>query len=132
MRQANYTGEIIIIPKDSELPYDRSVLYKYIPDSICKIILRYKEFLDEYDLNIKMNTNVEKINNQAKQIVLEDGSKIDYDKLLIASGSDVCKPNISRINMSHVFILKIFFDLENIIQKAKSIHIVIVGRGFIR
>jgi len=132
LRQANYTGEILIISKDSELPYDRTVLSKWIPENVSKIHLRSEDFLKEYDIDVKINTAIDSIDNKGKCVKLEDGSLISYDKLLVATGSNVFKPNIEGADKSHVHTLRTYADLERLSNKAKtSNNIVIVGGGFI-
>lgn len=132
LRQANYTGEIIIISKDSELPYDRTALSKWVPDDITKILLRSEDFLKEYDIDVKTNSSVDGIDNKKRKIKLADGSEIAYDKLLIATGSNVFKPKIDGAEKPHVFTLRTYADLEKLTKQAKGAkNIIIVGGGFI-
>lgn len=132
LRQANYTGEILIISKDSELPYDRTVLSKWVPDSVKKIHLRSEDFLKEYDIDVKTNLGVDNIDNKNRKIKLEDGTEVAYDKLLIATGATVFKPNIPGADKPHVVTLRTYSDLERLSQQAKGAkNIVIVGGGFI-
>jgi len=132
LRQANYTGEILIISKDSELPYDRTVLSKWVPENVSKIHLRSEDFLKEYDIDIKTNLGVEAIDNKNRQVNLEDGSVVAYDKLLVATGSSVFKPNIPGADKPHVVTLRTYSDLERLSKQATgSKNIVIIGGGFI-
>jgi nitrite reductase/ring-hydroxylating ferredoxin subunit/thioredoxin reductase len=132
LRQANYTGEILIISKDSTLPYDRTVLSKWEPEDVSKIHLRSEEFLKEYDIDIKTKTSIKGINKQEKSVVLEDGTILNYDKLLIASGSTARIPPFPGVDLPHVFSLRSWDDMKKITEKVKkSNNIVIVGGGFI-
>lgn len=108
LRQANYTGEILIISKDSELPYDRTVLSKWVPENVSKIHLRSEDFLKEYDIDVKTNTAIDSIDNKGKSVKLEDGTLISYDKLLVATGSNAFKPNIEGADKSHVYTLRTY------------------------
>ena len=132
LRQANYTGEILIISKDVELPYDRTILSKYYPGSVSKILLRSQDFLKEYDIDIKTSTSIDSIDNKKREVVLSNGTKLTYDKLLISSGSRPFVPPIEGVNRPNVLTLRSYADLENLTQKAKNAkNIVIVGGGFI-
>jgi len=132
LRQANYTGEILIISKDSELPYDRTVLSKWVPENVTKIHLRSEEFLKEYDIDIRINLSVDAIDNKNRIIKLADGTEVAFDKLLIATGSNVFKPNIAGADKPHVYTLRTYSDLEQLSKQAKDTkNIVIVGGGFI-
>ena len=132
LRQANYTGEILIISKDSELPYDRTVLSKWVPADVSKIHLRSKDFLTEYDIDVKTNSSITAINNKQKSVVLNDGTNLNYDKLLIATGSIANIPPIPGVDLPHVHSLRSWDDLQKVTEKVpKSNNIVIVGGGFI-
>jgi nitrite reductase/ring-hydroxylating ferredoxin subunit len=132
LRQQGYTGEILIINKEKYVPYDRTVLSKFIPGSVNKLYLRTPEFLKEYDIDVRNERSLINVDNQGKSIKLEDGSEISYDKLLIASGGSPFLPNIPGIKNENVFSLRTYDDLERIKEKAKSAKsIVILGGSFI-
>lgn len=132
LRQANYTGEILIVSKDSELPYDRTVLSKWVPENVSKIHLRSEDFLKEYDIDVRINLGVEAIDNANKKVKLQDGTEVAYDKLLIATGANAFKPNIAGADKAHVVSLRTYADLERLNNQAKNAkNIVIVGGGFI-
>lgn len=59
LRQAGFEGEITIISKENELPYNRTALSKnlQIPD-VSKIVLRDKKFFDDHDINVLSGTEV--------------------------------------------------------------------------
>ena len=132
LRQANYTGEILIISKDSALPYDRTVLSKWVPGDVSKIHLRSEEFLKEYDIDIKTQTGITGINKKEKSVTLDNGTTLNYDKLLIATGSVASIPPIPGVDLPHVYSLRSWDDMQRVTEKVKkSNNIVIVGGGFI-
>lgn len=74
------------------------------------------------------------INRTEKKCVLSDKSEIQYDKLVLATGSTPYFPDwLPGVNLENVFTIpkdKIYLD--QILEKIKSLkHIVIVGGGFI-
>lgn len=52
-----------------------------------------------------MNSNVVKVDAKTKQVVLEDGAQVNYDKLLIATGGSPIKPQIPGVDLQNVFVL---------------------------
>jgi NADPH-dependent 2,4-dienoyl-CoA reductase/sulfur reductase-like enzyme/nitrite reductase/ring-hydroxylating ferredoxin subunit len=132
LRQNGYTGEIIILSQDSNLPYDRSILSKFIPPTVNKILLRPSEFLNEYDINVHTNVTVSSIDNKNRKVKLQDGQELSYDKLLLASGGSPIIPNIPGNNQNNVFVLRSFDDLQKISAACKTAkNIVIIGGSFI-
>lgn len=132
LRQSGYTGEIIMLSKDEYVPYDRTILSKFIPKDMSKIQLRSPEFLKEYDIDIKNKANVVTLDNKNKKVILEDGSEYTYDKLLLATGATPAKPKITGIDKKHVFTLRTYDDIQNISEMgSKSKDIVLIGGNFI-
>lgn len=58
-----------------------------------KFVLRDKEFLKDADIKV-INDSVWSVDTDKKKIELISGRPLKYDKLLLASGSIVKKPNI--------------------------------------
>jgi len=94
LRQAGYTGKIFLINAEDVLPYDRTLLSKKLPIGLYEnFILRDKEFLKEADIKV-INDSVWSVDTDKKKIELINGRPLKYDKLLLASGSIVKRPNI--------------------------------------
>ena len=63
---------------------------------------------------------------------MTSGEHIHYDKLLIATGSNVIKPRIPGIDSKGVYIVRTNVDQTNIKEAAKtSKKIVVIGASFI-
>lgn len=132
LRQNGFTGEITLISKDKHLPYDRTLISKFIPKSVDKAYLREPDFYKNYDIDINLNSEAISINQKEKKVKLNNGKEIEYDKLLLATGGDPLVPKIKGKDAEHVFTLRTFTDIESIAEKAKnSKNLVIVGSSFI-
>ena len=132
LRQSGYTGEIKILSKDDYVPYDRTVLTKFVPNSVEKIFLRKPEFLKEYDIDIINKVEVNKIDNTNKVVYSNNGEKYSYDNLLIATGARPINLNIPGMEKNKVFSLRSYEDVVEITNNAKnSENIVIVGASFV-
>ena len=67
LRQAGFEGEITIISKEKELPYNRTVLSKNIFGAeISRILLRDKKFFDDHDINVLSGTEVTNVDYSKK------------------------------------------------------------------
>lgn len=132
LRQNGYTGELIILSKEAHIPYDRTMLSKFIPPSVTKLTLRPADFLKQYDIDIQTNVCVTDIDNKLKKIKLQDGSEHTYDKLLLASGGSPILPDIPGCKNDNVFVLRTYDDLSKIAAACKEAkNIVIIGGSFI-
>lgn len=73
------------------------------------------------------------IDPEEKLVVLNDGEKIGYNKLILATGSNPLTPRIEGINKDNVYFVKKDADYLRKLNEAvdKANHIVVVGGGFI-
>lgn len=71
-----------------------------------KLALRSKEFLEEFGIDYRLNSEATSIDRRNKQVVLKDGTKIPYDKLLIATGGDARVPRTPGIDLKNVHVLR--------------------------
>jgi len=100
-----------LICRESAIPYDRTLITKALAvgDS-SKWSLRPEEYLKNADIEYKLNSSAFKINTDKSEVVLNSGEHIRYDKLLIATGSTVVKPDIPGVNSKGVHIVRTNVD----------------------
>lgn len=70
------------------MPYDRPKLSKKIDVEISGCLIRDEYYFQESGINYKNNQTVRKIDFDMKAITSESGEIFNYDKLVIASGSE--------------------------------------------
>ena len=88
--------------------------------------------MNDADIEFKLKSRVFRVNTAKNEIVLNSGENITYDKLLIATGSNVVKPEIPGINANGVHFVRTNNDQKSIKEKATSAtKIVVVGGSFI-
>lgn len=135
MRQGGFTGKILLLTASHEGPYDRpncskDYLQGEAPDEWMP--LRTDEFYQDYGIEIRTEVLVKTVDSTSKQITLESGEAIQYDKALICSGG---KPNVLPgldSNLKGIYTLRSLHDsqhLRDLGQHGK--RIVIVGSSFI-
>lgn len=72
------------------------------------------------------------LNPQAREVILADGKKIPYEKLLIATGSSPLIPDIRGITEPNVYYLRTLADAQGLREAAKNAKkAVILGGGFV-
>ena len=107
------------------IPY---LIQGLVPDASNLLHYPLTEFTVKRGIDVQTGTSVEKLDRKEKVVVLHDGRKIGYDKLLIATGATANIP--AGMNMKNVFAIR---SLESG-EYAKKItekysDIVIVGDG---
>jgi len=135
LRQEKYTGPITIIGDELHLPYQRPPLSKaYLSGSqeVERVYLRAEKFYQDKDIDLKLSTRATAIDPDAKVVELADGSSIDYDKLLISTGSRPRILNIPGSDLGGIHYLRTIDDVDGIrAEMREGANLVIVGGGYI-
>ena len=134
IRKRNKKCEINIISGEKHITYFRPQLSNYlskiIPDN--EFYISPESWYKDNNIKLTLDTLVEKIDKQNKNVILKSGEEIPFDKLIIATGSHNYIPAISGINKQCVFSLKDLEDANEIKLKMKtSKDIAIIGGGLL-
>ena len=85
-------SRILMIGEEAELPYDRPVLSK---DALLGIegeqraFIRDAHWYAQQCIEMRLGVRVSAIDREQRCVVLSDGARIGYERLLIATGSRV-------------------------------------------
>lgn len=135
LRDLDEKANIILISKDEHI-YSRCMLHHVISEHRTLESLNFveDEFDKKYNIDWKKSCTVSSIDVDKKEIsILEDGEKIQYDKLLIATGASSAMPPIKNLREANfVYGLRNIEDAYDIREKAKSCKkIAILGAGLV-
>ncbi len=135
LRREGYAGTITMIGADEAPPCDRPNLSKdYLAGNAPEewIPLRPPEFYDEQKIALRLGARVERIEPDARRVVLADGAQIGYGALLLATGAEPIRANIPGAGSPHVHYLRSLADSRAIIAaSAKAKRAVVLGASFI-
>lgn len=133
LRQSGFTGEIVMLTAEKELPYDRSMLTKALlkiqPDNIS---IRKQNHYDDLGIEVRTSSWVEQVDASAKEVHVKGGAKIHYDKLLIATGARPRVYNVPGSDLKGIHSIRSFEDVFKIRDAVKGAkNVVIIGGGLI-
>lgn len=135
LRRAQYQGSIVMLSDDDTQPVDRPNLSKdYLAGSAPEewMPLRPDGFYAEKKIDLRLGAKVTGINPAAREVSLADGSKLSYDKLLLATGAAPITLSIPGADLPHVFTLRTLADSRAIIAKTDGAKkAVVMGASFI-
>lgn len=132
-RKLDKTSKVTMISKEGINPYSR-VLIPYVLRgklSYDKMTIRDENFYNLYNTEC-IEGEVCKIDSENKEVILTDGQKYSYDKILVASGSYAVKPPIPGINDEGICNMWTKSDADKLLpcfDKFKKI--VVIGSGFV-
>ena len=99
LRQSGFSGQITVLSKEDVVPYDRTLLSKALAGGdASKWALRPEEYLKDADIDYKLKTGVFSVNTEVKKVITVRGKHIYYDKLLIATGSNLHVPSVKGLD----------------------------------
>src|SRR5262249_48768472 len=100
-----FAGSIVMLSNDDATPVDRPNLSKdYLAGSAPEdwVPLRPEEFYADNGIALRLNANVTAIEPRAREVVLADGGRIAFDRLLLATGAEPVRLTIPGADQPHV------------------------------
>ncbi|XP_062398650.1 apoptosis-inducing factor 3 isoform X1 [Sardina pilchardus] len=131
LRQEGFTDRIVMCTVDKLLPYDRPKLSKSLESTAEQLRLRSSEFLQTHDIELLTEKEVVSVDVKMKTVTFQDGFKMEYRKLLIATGSKAKPLNYKGKEVENVFHLRSPEDANHIARLASNKNAVIVGTSFV-
>lgn len=124
---------ITVISSETEHFYSRTALmYIYMGHMKYEHTKPYEDFFWQKNNIELVKDHVDTLDVNNKKIFLQSGNSIQFDTLIIATGSVSNKPNIPGIDLNGVQALYGMPDLEQMFENTKSIkHAVVAGGGLI-
>ena len=134
LRQQKYKGSITLIGEEDYLPYQRPALSKGFLAGETEeksLYLKSQDYFDKNNIRIIRNHKIVDIDRNNKTVILEDRKKIEYEKLVIATGSVVNKLNTSSTDKG-LYYLRTIGDSLKIRERLRNKNkITIIGAGYI-
>lgn len=116
IRQKDKESKITIISDEDYLSYCRCLISYYLAGEVDeeKILYRLESFYKENNIELLLNKKVMHVVPKKNRIICEDKSQLNYDTLLIATGSHPKFPSIPGIKKRGVFGLRTLKDVKEI------------------
>lgn len=134
IRSMDKEGEIILISKDEHV-YSRCILHHYMEGirNLKRLCFVEEDFMETNKVQWIGGKAVAGLDCVAQNVILEDGEKVAYDRLLIATGSHSFFPPITNLREAKGVIgFRNLDDIEYIMEQSKKAdHIVVMGAGLV-
>lgn len=123
IRKRNKISDITIISKENVKGYYRPQLSKMLSNdtvTVESMIIKDDKWLEENKVNLMLDKVVTSIDSENKTVTLESGEKIEYTKLIVASGAEVFVPPFAGREKKGVFTLRYAKDGNDIKEYSKG------------
>ncbi|MFC5357709.1 NAD(P)/FAD-dependent oxidoreductase [Azospirillum himalayense] len=135
LRAEGYDGPITLIGEEAATPYHRPPLSKAILAGTmeeAQLAIRGAEFFERQSIALLTGTRVAAINRSARQVRLEDGRRLGYCGLALATGARVRRLPIPGDDLDGVLGLRSLDDARRIRAALdRAARVVVIGGGYI-
>jgi NADPH-dependent 2,4-dienoyl-CoA reductase/sulfur reductase-like enzyme len=133
LRSQRFTGRVMLIGAESHLPYDKPPLSKQFLASVwdqSRVTMLTAEDADEADIELRLGSAAKCLDIADRAVVLEDGTRVAYDVVVIATGA-AARPSPWPVE-SGVHVVRSLDDARGLVTAlAAGGPVVVVGGGFI-
>jgi 3-phenylpropionate/trans-cinnamate dioxygenase ferredoxin reductase subunit len=135
LRSEGFTGELVLIGSENELPYERPPLSKGVllgKDEPVSAQLHDQQWYDDHSIDLRLGTTATALDTAAKTVTTDDGRTTPYDELLIATGSRVRRLDVPGGDLPGIHYLRTAADSQALTDAyAAKPRVVVVGAGWI-
>ncbi|MBT8763612.1 NAD(P)/FAD-dependent oxidoreductase [Desulfohalobiaceae bacterium Ax17] len=134
IRRVDPEGPITVISEEEFKTYGRPLISYFLAGKVTgeRVNLRDDSFYQDNKVDLKLGQRVSRVDPEKKTIYLENEEKIDFDKLLLATGGAPFCPPIPGADGQDIYFfttLEHAQTLDGICKKLK--RVVVIGGGLI-
>lgn len=135
LRAEGFAGRVVLLGEERVRPYDRVPLSKQYLRSEPgghQLFVHDEDYYGAHDIELRLGTRAAAIDVDGQQVVLESGERLDYDQLLLTTGSLLRKLRLPGADLQGVHYLRRLSDADRLRDAITAAHrVVVVGAGFI-
>ena len=129
---------ILVLEKGPVISYGACGLPYYVEglvkDSRQLVVYTPEYFRKERNIEVRTGARVAAISHPRRELALESGERVRYDRLVISTGARCDHSGIAGTDLPHVFTLHTIEDAERMrrfLDEKKPRHAVVIGAGYI-
>ena len=135
LRDEGFDGRIVLIGSEAERPYERPPLSKdYLrgESERDKVYVHPESFYAERDIELQLGRTAVGLDTGAREVALDDGARVSYDRLLLATGSEPRRLSVPGAELDGVLYLRTVDDSDALRARLDAGgSLVVVGAGWI-
>jgi len=134
LRQASPKADITLVSKETHLPYYRLNLTRYLAGEVAQreLPIHPEGWYGQNSVELLRGAEVSELSLDGQTVQLRDGSKLPFEKLILAAGAHPFIPPIPGTNREGVTSLRTLEDADRIIQACDAgMAMVCIGGGIL-
>ncbi|GKX65667.1 nitrite reductase [Clostridium sp. TW13] len=132
IREISPHNEIIIFGEEKYYPYYRIKISKGLLGNLeeDKLLIQKKQWYKDNNIQVHCDKKVTDVDPKSKEVVLADGTRISYTKLLLVNGASNRMPLIEGIDKLGVFDLRTLDGALRILEYLEDVKtVLLIGGG---
>jgi len=135
LRKRGHTGSITVLGDEGLLPYQRPPLSKkYLAGELerDRLVIRHHDYYAAHNVDFRLGFAATNIDRVRRRVEVADGSAVEYDRLLLATGSQPRLLTLPGAELAGVHYLRTVVDVDRLRPELKiGRRAVIIGGGYI-
>ena len=135
LREEGFEGRIVLIGSEEERPYERPPLSKdYLRGEAGreKVYVHDEGFYAGHDIELRLGRTAVSLDTGSRRLTLDDGERLRYDRLLLATGAEPRRLEIPGAELDGVLYLRSVQDSDALRARIdRGGALVVVGAGWI-
>jgi 3-phenylpropionate/trans-cinnamate dioxygenase ferredoxin reductase component len=138
LRKRGYEGRVLLLGDEAHPPYQRPPLSKGFLSgkvALADLYLKPLETYERFNIELKPGTRVDAIDRSTQEVSLKDGSRLAYDKLVLATGGrarPLSLPGLPESRLENLFSMRSLTDVEAMRGRfVPGNHLIIIGGGYV-
>jgi 3-phenylpropionate/trans-cinnamate dioxygenase ferredoxin reductase subunit len=135
LRAEGFTGRVILLGEEPELPYERPPLSKgYLlgTEDRDKAFVHERAWYDEQGIELRPGLRAESLDPAGHTVTVATGEQLAYDKLLLATGSVVRRLQVPGAELDGVHYLRRVEQADTLRDLlVEGARLVVIGAGWI-
>ncbi|WAM34158.1 NAD(P)/FAD-dependent oxidoreductase [Caldicellulosiruptor morganii] len=133
IRKVDTQNPIVVISDERYRVYSRPLISYYLAGKVdeSKMYIRDEDYYEKHKVETLLGKRAISVDFKNKEVILDDESKIKYDRLLIATGGKPFVPPTKGFELKNVFTFIKFDDVKAIDEAIKggAKKAVVIGAG---
>ncbi len=134
IRRLDPSGRITMIGDETALPYSRPMISMVLDGSIPseKLPIRPPSIYEDLNVETLFGNRISKIDAGRREVVIQDRSRVPFDRLLIATGADARMVDVQRADLGNIFTMRTEAHVRHILHGLSGVqNPLVLGGGLV-
>jgi 3-phenylpropionate/trans-cinnamate dioxygenase ferredoxin reductase component len=135
LREEGFDGRVVLLGEEDVAPYERPPLSKeYLQGEAQRDVIWAQEegWYEAHDVELRTSTKVSELALSSSEVVLDGGERIEFDQLLLATGSSAKRLPIPGADLEGVRVLRTVHDSDALREALQpGVRVAVIGAGWI-